>query len=169
MPRTGAADQLDALVVEVLGISSCKLARLLLDEVPRLARGEVGAEELVDGRQVDRQGIYLALVHAVDLVHVVGEAGESVDVLPHPFVGCVEKVGAVPVDLNTGLLFLFAVGIAANMVAAVDDNDLQAELSGSLFCDCQAKKAGPYDDKVSGHKISWFECGQHNVVQSLLL
>jgi hypothetical protein len=55
------------------------------------------------------------------------------------------------------------------VVAAVEDNDLQAELSGGLFCDCQAKKAGPYDDEVSGHKISWFECGQRNGAHCLLL
>jgi hypothetical protein len=80
-----------------------------------------------------------------------------------------EKVGAVPVDLNTGLPFLFAVGIAADVVAAVEDNHLQAKLSSGLLCDCQAKKAGPYDDKVSGHKISWFECGQRNGAHCLLL
>jgi hypothetical protein len=55
------------------------------------------------------------------------------------------------------------------MVAAVHDNHLQAQLGGGLFCDCQAKKAGPYNDEVSGHKISWFECGQRNVVLWLLL
>ncbi|GAA5201351.1 hypothetical protein GCM10023346_45550 [Arthrobacter gyeryongensis] len=45
---------------------------------------------------------------------------------------------------------------------AVNDNNLQAQLSGGLFCDCQAKKARPDDDEVSGHKYSWFECGQPN-------
>jgi hypothetical protein len=81
----------------------------------------------------------------------------------------VEQVGTVPVHFDAGLLFLFAVGIAADVVAAVEDNDLQAKLSGGLFCDCQAEKARPYDDEVSGHKISWFECGQPNVVHWLLL
>lgn len=72
-------------------------------------------------------------------------------------------------DFNPGLLFLFAVRVPADVVAAVDDDDLQAELGGGLFCDCQAKKAGPYDDEVSGHKISWFECGQRHGAHCLLL
>ncbi|GAP54173.1 hypothetical protein AHiyo6_07380 [Arthrobacter sp. Hiyo6] len=55
------------------------------------------------------------------------------------------------------------------MVPAVENDDLQAELSGGLFCDCQAEKARPYDNEVSGHKISWFECGQPNSEHCLLL
>ena len=115
------------------------------------------------------QGVDLALVHAVDLVDVVRERREAVHVLPHAVVGRVEEVGTVAVHLDAGLLFLFAVGVAADVVAAVDDDYLQAQLSGGLFCDCQAEKARPYDDEVSGHKLSWFECGQRNVVHCLLV
>ena len=148
------SDQLDALVVQVLRIGACQFAGLFLDQFLRLAGGEVGAEELVDRGQVDGQGVHLALVHAVDLVDVVRERREAVHVLPHPVVGRVEKVRTVAVHFDAGLLFLFAVGIAADVVAAVDDDYLQAQLSGGLFCDCQAKEARPYDDEVSGHKLS---------------
>ena len=163
------ADQLDALVVQVLRIGARQLAGLLLDQLLRLPGGEVGPEELVDRGQVDRQRVDLALVHAVDLVDVVRERREAVHVLPHAVVGRVEEVGTVAVHLDAGLLFLFAVGVAADVVAAVDDDYLQAQLSGGLFCDCQAEKARPYDDEVSGHKLSWFECGQPNVVHCLLV
>ena len=108
-------------------------------------------------------------MHAVDLVDVVRERREAVHVLPNAVVGRVEEVGTVTVHLDARLLFLFAVGVAADVVAAVDDDYLQAQLSGGLFCDCQAEKARPYDDEVSGHKLSWFECGQRNVVHCLLV
>jgi hypothetical protein len=102
-------------------------------------------------------------------VDVVREGGEAVHVFPDAVVGRVEKVRTVAVHLDAGLLFLFAVGIAADVMAAVENDDLQAQLSGGLFCDCQAEEARPYDDEVSGHKISWFECGQPNVAHCLLL
>ena len=131
-----------------------QFAGLFLDQLARLAGGEVGPEELVDRCEVDRQRVDLALMHAVDLVHVVGERREAVHVLPHALVGRVEEVRTIAVHLDAGLLFLFAVGVAADVVAAVEDDDLQAQLSGGLFCDCQAEEARPYDDKVSGHKLS---------------
>ncbi len=77
-------------------------------------------------------------------------------------------MGTVAVHFDPGLLFLFAVGVPTDVVAAVEDDYLQAELGGGLFCDCQAEKARPYDDEVSGHKISWFESGQRNVAHCLL-
>jgi hypothetical protein len=45
------------------------------------------------------------------------------------------------VDFDPGLLFSFAVRVSTDVVAAVEDDYLQAELSGGLFCDCQAEKA----------------------------
>lgn len=54
-----------------------------------------------------------------------------------------EQVGAVPVDLDSGLLFRFAVCVASDVMPAVDDNNLQAQLGGCLFCDRQAKKPDP--------------------------
>ena len=73
----------------------------------------------------------------------------------------------IPVHLDARLLFHFAVCVASDVVPAVDDNNLQAQLGGCLFCDCQAKKARPDNDEVSGHKISWFEYGQPNGVHWL--
>jgi hypothetical protein len=81
----------------------------------------------------------------------------------------VEKVRAVTMDLDACLRIFLAVRIAANMVAAVDYSDLQAQLRSGPFCDSQSEKAGANDDEVSGHKISWFESGQPKVVHWLLL
>ena len=79
------------------------------------------AEELVDGAQVDRQGVDLAVVRGVHAVHVVRERGEPVHVVPHALVGRVEQVGAVLVDLRAGLLVHIRVGVAADVIADIDD------------------------------------------------
>ena len=55
--------------------------------------------------------------------------GEPVDVLPHPLVGGVEQVRAVDVHLDAGLGLGLAVGVAAEVVAALEDEHLQAELA----------------------------------------
>jgi hypothetical protein len=52
-----------------------------------------------------------------------------------------EEMRTVAVDFDSRPFFLFAVGVSADVVAAVENNDLQAQLSGGLFCDCQAKEA----------------------------
>ena len=65
----GAADQRNALVVEVLGILARQLAGLLGHERLGFGGRVVRAEELVDGAQVDRQGVDLAVVRGVHAVH----------------------------------------------------------------------------------------------------
>jgi hypothetical protein len=52
----------------------------------------------------------------------------------------VEEVGAVAVDLNAGLGFIFAVCVATDMVTPVQDCNLKPKLRGGAFRDCQAKK-----------------------------
>lgn len=97
------------------------------------------AEELVDGAQVDRQGVDLAVVRGIHAVHVVGERGEPVHIVPHALVGRVEQVRAVLVDLRAGLLVHVAVRVTADVVAHVDDLHAHAEPLHGLLGHGQAE------------------------------
>ena len=143
-----AADQRDALVVEVLRVGAGQLAGLLLDERPGLGGRVARVEELVDGAEVDRQGVHLAVVRGVHAVHIGGEGGEPVDVVPHAFVGRVEQVRAVLVDLGAGLLVHVAVRVAADVVAHVDDLDPRAQVLHGLLGHGQAEQASPHDHQI---------------------
>ena len=98
------ADEGYPLVVEVLGIRVGELAGLLLDQRLRLGWRVVRMEELVDRAQVDGQRVDLAVVRGVHAMHIVGELGEAVHILPHARIGGVEQVGSVLVDLGAGFL-----------------------------------------------------------------
>ena len=151
----GTADQGNALVVQVLRVRARQLARLLLDQCPRLGRRVVSVEELVDRAQVDRQGIHLAVVRGVHAVHVVREARETVHVVPDPLVGRVEQVRAVLVDLRAGLLVHVRVRVAADMVAHVDDLDPRARVLHGLLGHGQAEQARAHDHQIGIlHRIS---------------
>lgn len=122
-----AADQADRLLLQVGGVLGRDLAGLLGDERTGLVRGVRPAEELVDQREVHRQGVDLPLVLAEDPVLVVGELREAVDVLPHPLVGGVEEVGAVLVHLHVGLGVALGVRVAAEVVAALEDEHAETQ------------------------------------------
>ena len=122
------ADQGDRLLLEVLRLGGVDLAGLLGDQRARLVGGVALAEELVDQAEVHREGVDLALVLREDPVLVAGEVGEPVDVLPDLLVGGVEQVGAVDVHLDAGLGLGLAVGVAAEVVPALEHQHLQAEL-----------------------------------------
>ena len=149
------ADQRNALVVEVLRIRARQFAGLALDQGLRLGRRVTRVEELVDGPEVDRQGIHLAVVRGVHAVHVVREACETVHVVPDPLVARVEQVRAVLVDLRAGLLVHVAVRVAADMVAHVDDLDPHAQVFDGLLGHGQAEQARAHDHQIGIlHRIS---------------
>ena len=112
----------------------------------RASSGVALAEELVDEPQVHRERVDLALVLAEDPVLVVGEGREPVGVLPHLLVGGVEQVRAVLVHLDAGGRLLLAVGVAPDVVAALEDQHLQVELGRAAFGDGEAEEAGADDD-----------------------
>ena len=89
----------------------------------------------------------------VHVVHVRGEGREAVDVLPHALVGRVEQVGAVLVNLDTGARIRLGVGVAADVVALVDDEHPESELVGASLRDRQAEQARADDDEVVVHRI----------------
>ena len=141
-------DQRDALVVEVLRVGTGQFAGLSGDQGLGLGRRVVRAEELVDGPQIDRQRVHLTVVGRVHAVHVVGEGGEPVHIIPHAPVGRVEQVGAVLVDLRAGLLVHVAVRVAADMVAHVDDLHPHAEMLDGLLGHGQAEQARAHDHQI---------------------
>ena len=103
-------------------------------------------EELVDGAEVDGQRIDLAVMRGIYAVHVVGEAGETVHVLPHTLVGGVEQVRAILVDLCAGLLIHIAVCVAADVVANVDDMHAGTRMLHHLLRHRQAEQSRADDD-----------------------
>ncbi len=141
-------DEGDALLVEVLGRLAAELGSLLVEQVAGGLRAERRAEELVHRAEVDRHRVHLALVRGVHPVHVVREGREPVDVLPHTLVRGVEQVRAVAVHLDPGLRLVLRVGVAAHVVAAVDDEDLAAVLLGDPLGDGETEESRTDDDKV---------------------
>lgn len=87
-------------------------------------------------------------MRGVHAVHVAGERGEPVHVVPHAPVGRVEQVGAVLVDLRAGLLVHVAVRVAANVVAHVDDLHANPEPLHGLLGHGQAEQARAHDHQI---------------------
>ena len=143
-----AADQADALLHEVLRGLVPQLGGLFRDEGPRFGRRVRRPEELVDRAQVHRHRVHLARMRGVDLVHVVGERGEPVHVLPHALVAGVEQVGPVPMHFDARGGIVLGGRSAAAVVAPIDQRDPEAEVIGCTFGDRQAEKPGPDDDEV---------------------
>ena len=103
-------------------------------------------EELIDGAQVDRQRIDLAVMRGIHAMHVVGERGETVHVLPHTPVGRVEQVRAILVDLRAGLLIKVRVRVAADVVTDIDDAHARAGVLHRLLRHRQTEQARADND-----------------------
>ena len=116
-------------------------------------RPEGGAEELVDRPEVDGQRVDLACVVGVDAVLVGVEGGEAIDVLPHPFVGGVEQVRAVAVDLHARLRVDRGPGVAADVVAPLDDGHPHAEVFGCPAGHREAEESRSDDEEI--HEVSF--------------
>ena len=144
----GTADELDALVVEVPRIGAGQLARLLCDKLLRLGRRVTRVEELIDGAQVDRQRIHLAVMRGIHPVHVVGERRETIHVIPHTPVGRVEQVRPVLVDLRARLLIEVRVGVAADVVAHVDDMHTGTRMLHRLLRHRQTKQPSTHNNQI---------------------
>ena len=63
-------------------------------------------------------------------------------------------MGAVLVHLDAGLGLGRAVGVAADVVAAVEDEDLQAQVVGTPLGDGESEQAGADDDEICVHTLS---------------
>ena len=146
-----AADQRNALVVEVGRIRSRQFAGLFGDQCLGFSRGVVRVEELVDGAQVDWQREHFAIMRGVDAVDVVGEFGETVHIFPDARVGGVEQVGAVLVDFRARFFVHVRVCVAADMIAHVDDFHLRAMLFDRLLRHGQAEQACADDYQICVH------------------
>ena len=145
---SGSADELDALVVQVGRIGAGQLARLPGDKLLRLGRRVMRMEELVDGAQVDRQRIDLAVMRGIHAVHVVGERGETIDVVPHTLIGRVEQMRAILVDLRAGFLIHVRVRVAADVVTDIDDAHARAGVLHRLLRHRQTEQARADDDEI---------------------
>ena len=64
-------------------------------------------------------------------------------------------MGAVDVHLDTGLGVDLAVGVATEVVTAIEDQDLQAQLVRATLGDGQAEESSTDDDEIRVHTLSW--------------
>ena len=87
-------------------------------------------------------------MHGKDAVLIVGEISELIDVFPHALVRGVEQVRSVLVHLDAGLRLRLGVGVAAQVVTALDDEHLLTQLRGRTFCNGQAEESGSNNDEV---------------------
>ena len=87
-------------------------------------------------------------MHGEHPVLIAGEVGELAGVVPHPRIGGVEKVSAVPVDLDAGFRLRLGVGVPADVRSALDDQDALAELGGRPLGDRQPEETGADDEEV---------------------
>ena len=137
----GLADQLLALLIEVLRLDIGVFTGLALNLRLRLGRRVVGMEELVDSAEIDGERVYLAAVRRIHAVRIVGEFRESVRILPHTLDVGVEQVGAVLVDFDARLLIEVRCGVATDTRASVDDEYVLPAPLRDLLGDGQAEKA----------------------------
>ncbi|CAB4912263.1 unannotated protein [freshwater metagenome] len=142
------SDQRDRLLLEILRVLGVELTGLILDQGPRLGRGEELSEELRDQPQAHRELVRLTVVQREDAVLVAGEVGELVDVVPHALVGRVEQVRTVLVNLDTRLGLGFRVRVAAQVVPPVENENTLAQLGRRPFCHGQTEEPGSDDDEV---------------------
>ena len=150
-----APDERDALLHEVRRLLALEFGCLGRNEGPGLGRGIGRPEELVDRAEVDREREDLTAMGAVNPVHVIGEAGEPVDVLPDPFVGGVEEVSPVLVDLDARLRIRSAVGIPPDVAASLEDQHPHPQPGRALLGHRQAEQPGPDDKEVGIHTRSF--------------
>ncbi|MEY3366755.1 MAG: hypothetical protein RIS71_1492 [Actinomycetota bacterium] len=96
-----ATDEAQALVLEAHRCRD-RLVGLGLHERLGLLGREVGAEEVVDERQVEGHAVDLALHRGAHRVAVRHHLPEAADVVPHVFVCGVEDVRSVDVHHHPG-------------------------------------------------------------------
>ena len=143
------------MVIEVLGIDIGVFPSLLLDECLGLRRGVGGVEELVDRAEVNGQREHFTVVRGVDAVHVIGECGEAVHIIPDALAGRVEQMGAVLVDFRSGLFIEIGIRVATNMVAHIDDMHTRRRIVlNDLLRDGQAEQASSDNDKIRIRNIA---------------
>ena len=159
-----AADERDRLLLEV-GRVTGQLAGLPRDERPGLLGPHRGPEELVDGAEVDRHRVDLATVHGPHPVDVAGEGREAVDVGPDPRVAGVEQVRPVAVHLDARARLDLAPGVAPDVVAAVDDDHVEASGCRTLG-DREPVEARADDDEVGPHQTPSRSTGRATGVAS---
>ena len=148
-----ATDQADRFLLKVARFAR-DFGGLLLDERAGLGRRVGGTEELVDRAQVDGQRVDDTPVVGIDTVAVVVECCEAVDVGPHAFVRRVEQVGAVAVHLDARGLVDGRVGVASDVVAALDNRHVHTESLRSLAGERQAEKARSNNEQIHTAPLS---------------
>ena len=132
----GPADQRNRLLFQVCRILGINFRRLFLDQFLRILRGIVLAKELVNQAQPHGELVGGAVVHGKHAMLVAREIRELIDVIPHAFVGCVEKMRAIFVHLNARLRLGLGICVAAEVGASLHNEHVLSQLACRAFCHC---------------------------------
>ena len=116
----GTTNVFQRLFFEVLWLGDAVI-RLFGEESASLCRAQGFAIELVDGVQVDRQGIDLAAHGAFDAVGIRHHDAVAPDEVPDFAVIGMEDVRTIDVHHHAGFGVARAVAVAGEVIAAVDD------------------------------------------------
>ena len=146
-----AADELQGLLFEIRGLVDAVFGQPG-DEVARLLRTEVGAEELVDRMQVDRQAEYAARRPCLDAIDERHPFAEALQVRPDAVVAGVEDMRPVDMRHDPGGAVPRGVAMAADVGALLDDMYVDAGL-GQLARQHRAGKSRA-DDQDRAHAIA---------------
>src|SRR5579884_4380916 len=137
----GTTNQRDRFVFQVFRMANLLGARLLTDQFARLRGRHVAPEKSADRPQVNGHRVNLALVNGQHTMPIIGEGGEAMQVAPDFLAVGVEQVRTVFVVLDAGSGVYFGIGIASDVMAALQHADFAAKYSGRALGDGRAVKA----------------------------
>ncbi len=116
---------------------------------PRLhfLRGGCTPEELLEGVEINRKIPITPVAVRQDLVIDRMPLGKLTEIINDARGVGAEVVGSVGVDKDAGLV-VFVVGVAAKMVALLDNETRLPLLRGETLCNCKARKSGSNNEAV---------------------
>lgn len=142
-----AADERNALLGEI-GRVGGSARGLILNLGASFLRRVGGMEELVNSAEVDWERVDFALVSSIDTVDIARKSGELIDIIPDFWNRCMEEVGAVFMAFDAGNGIDLGGAIAADMIAAVDQEDALAELADNALSHSETIEASANDENV---------------------
>ena len=141
--------QLHALLLQVARLGDVRVFRLLLRyAAARVIRRDHVRPQLAEGVHVERQVIQNALVVGNRRIDVMVELAELLHIVPHPLIGSVENVCAIPVHVD--VRHPLSIAVAADMVALLNHQAAFA-LFGRLMCEHAAVQPRTHNQIIVSH------------------
>ena len=141
-----SANEAKRLFLKILRIADCHVCPAL-QEGFRLCRIQRLGIELVDGVQVDRQGINTAARQGLYAIGISQHSGVAMNIFPDPLGIGMENVWAIDMDQHTAVLVTLRMAITRNVITPVIDLDRMPVFS-QLACDDGAREPGTGNDET---------------------